>query len=177
MRVTISGPPGSGKTTVCQRLSELLRVECVISGTIFRQMAREHELSLAEFGRLAEGDPMYDRELDERMVEIARENEDIILEGRLTAHMLSRNDIPAFRIYLDADVDERAMRVAKREDLPLEEAREMIVTRERSEATRYLAYYDIDIGGRSIYDLVVNTTSIPAEEVADRIVAKLEEIT
>ena len=177
MRVTISGPPGSGKTTVCRKLSELLRVECVISGTIFRQMAREHDLSLAEFGRLAEEDPRYDRKLDERMVEIAKENEDIILAGRLTAHMLSRNGIPAFRIYLDADVDERTRRVAEREDLPLKETREIIVARERCEATRYLAYYDIDIGGRSIYDLVVDTTSISAKEVADLIVAKLEEIT
>jgi predicted cytidylate kinase len=175
MRITISGPPGSGKTTVCRMLADELHMECVISGEVFRQMARDHGMSLAEFGLLAEQDPSYDRMLDDRMVDLARESDDIILEGRLTAHMLSRNGLRAFRVLLDADLDERARRVVEREGISPDEARNRIVERERCEAARYLEYYDIDIDDHSIFDLVVDTTSISAPEVTDVILRRLRE--
>jgi len=147
----------------------------VISGDVFRQMARDHEMSLAEFGLLAEQDPSYDRMLDDRMVELARENENILLEGRLTAHMLTDDGLEAFRVLLDADLDERARRVAEREDLDPQEAKGRITERERCEAARYREYYGIDIDDRSIYDLIVDTTSITAEEVSDVILEGLRE--
>ncbi|NYT11796.1 MAG: AAA family ATPase [Methanomassiliicoccales archaeon] len=173
MRITISGPPGSGKTTVCRRLSEMLSIECVISGEVFRQMAKNHDLSLAEFGELAKNDPSYDRMLDDRMLEIARKNDTIILEGRLTAYMLTRNGLEAFKIYLDADIQERASRISKREEIPMKIALERIKERERCEAARYLEYYGIDISDQSVYDLVLDTTNIPAEKVADLILDKV----
>ena len=50
MRITISGPPGSGKTTACNRLSEMLGLKAVVFGKIFRELAAEKHLSLLEFG-------------------------------------------------------------------------------------------------------------------------------
>lgn len=174
MRVTISGPPGSGKTTVCRLLGERLRLEVVVSGMIFRQMAKERSMSLADFGRMCEDDPQADLALDERMVEIARDKENVILEGRLTAYMLSRHGLDALRVYMDADLDERAKRVAEREGGTVEQRRTEILEREACEAKRYLAYYGIDIADRSIYDLVVDTTHLTPQEVADAIVRATE---
>ena len=48
MRITISGPPGSGKTTACTRLSEELGLEAVVFGKVFRQLAAEKNLTLGE---------------------------------------------------------------------------------------------------------------------------------
>lgn len=169
MRITISGPPGSGKTTVCKLVAERLDLEIIISGNIFRQMARESRMSLADFGRMCETDPEADRMLDDRMVQIARCQDDVILEGRLTAYMLTRNDISAFRVYMDADLDVRSARVAEREGGTVEQRREEIMQREECEVRRYLKYYDIDIRDRSIYDLIVDTTFLTPSEVADRI--------
>jgi predicted cytidylate kinase len=167
MRVTISGPPGSGKTTVCKLVAERLGLQAVVSGNIFRQMAKESSMSLSEFGKMCELDPQVDQGLDRRMVEIASAQDDLLLEGRLTAHMLSRHHIPAFKVLLDADLEVRAARVAGREGGTPEQRREEIVEREECEHRRYLSYYGIDIRDRDIYDLVIDTTDLTPVEVAD----------
>ena len=72
MRITISGPPGSGKTTVCGKLSETLGLKAVVFGQVFRQLAAEKGLTLVELGKLAEQDPQIDADIDAKIVETAR---------------------------------------------------------------------------------------------------------
>ena len=169
MRITISGPPGSGKTTACNRLAEELGLEAVVFGRIFRQLAAEKGISLGELGDLAEKDPSIDADIDARIVETARANPDIILESRLSAYMLSRNNIPALKIYLDASPEVRMTRIGGREDKDISKAVEETLQRQESEARRYKMYYDIDINDLSVYDLIINTDDLTPDEVLDRI--------
>ena len=133
----------------------------------------EKNLTLGQLGAIAESDPSIDEMIDSRILEIARENEDIILESRLSAYMLTRNGIPAFRIYLDASPDVRMARVGLREGETFEEAHAKTVERQNSEAKRYMMYYGIDINDRSVYDLVVNTDDLTPEEVLSTILDAL----
>jgi predicted cytidylate kinase len=174
MRITISGPIGSGKTTVCNLLSKRIGYRSVVSGNIFREMAKEHKLSLAEFGALCEHDMRYDRLLDDRMVEIARDNPDIILEGRLVAHMLKKNGIPALKFFLTADLETRAKRVVEREGQQLETALSEMRQREDSEAVRYLTYYGINIKSDDVYDVVIDTGDKTPEQIVDIMMEKVE---
>ena len=174
MRITISGPPGSGKTTACNRLSEILGLKAVVFGKIFRELAAEKHLSLIEFGGLAEKDPSIDQAIDNKILEIARENENIILESRLSAYMLSRNSIPAFKIYLGASPEVRMSRIGVREGQTLEDAKKETLERQASEAKRYMMYYNIDINDMSVYDLVVNTDELDPDGVIDAILKAIE---
>lgn len=174
MRITISGPPGSGKTTACSNLSEALGLEAIVFGKIFRQIAAEKNLTLGELGAIAEQDPSIDQMIDSRILEIARGNEDIILESRLSAYMLSRNGIPAFKIYLDASPDVRMARVGIREGETFEEACAKTVERQKSEAKRYMMYYGIDIDDLSVYDLVIRTDDLTPEDVLETILRELD---
>lgn len=175
MRITISGPPGSGKTTACSKLSERLGLEAVVFGKIFRQLAAEKNLSLAELGAIAESDPSIDRMIDSRILEIAKANPDIILESRLSAYMCARNGIPAFKVYLDASPEVRMSRIGVREGETLEEACAKTLDRQRSEAKRYKMYYDIDIDDRSVYDLIVNTDELDPDQVVEEILKAIGE--
>lgn len=172
VRVAISGPPGSGKTTVSEMVASRLGYRLVLVGQIFRQMADERKVSLDTFGRYAEEDETIDKELDSRMIAIAREQDDIVIEGRLTGALMRRGDIDAFTVHVDAAEDVRCLRIAKREGKPVDLVLKEMRTRERSESKRYLAYYGIDVSNKMIYDLWIDSSGKSAEEVADAIVAE-----
>ncbi len=174
MRITISGPPGSGKTTACNRLSETLGLKAVVFGKIFREIAAEKNISLVELGKMAEEDPSIDKNIDERILETARENEDIILESRLSAYMLSRNGIPAFKIYIEASPEVRMERIGIREGDTLEKAVSDTLERQASEAKRYMMYYGIDINDMSVYDLIINTDNLDPDGVLNTILKAIE---
>ena len=174
MRITISGPPGSGKTTVCKLLAARLGYRYIISGNVFREMASKLHLSLTEFGKLAEEDPKYDMMIDDSMVTMAAEDDDIVLEGRLAGHNLARLDMIAFKVYLDADPRVRAGRILEREKGDLKTVMNDMLEREMCEAVRYSQWYGIDINDKSVYDLIVDTSDAPPEKVVEIIVKKLE---
>jgi len=171
MRISISGPPGSGKTTVCMQVAKRLDCDYILVGQIFRQMALERKVDLETFGRLAEEDETIDIDLDNRMVALARANEDIVLEGRLTGPLLKYKKIPVFAVFVTADEHVRAERIAQRESRDVQQVLKEMRTRERSEKKRYRSYYGIDPSDRAIYDLWIDSTNMSADRVADMIVA------
>jgi len=174
--ITVSGLPGSGTTTACTRLAGRLGWPHVNAGQIFRQLAAEAGVSLAEYGRRAEADGRIDRELDARMVATARLLGRAVMEGRLTGWMAHRHALPALKVWFHAPVEVRAARVGQRDRQPLAEAVAAMQERERSEATRYRAFHAIDIGDLSFYDLIVDTQSHSAARAVEAILSRLQEV-
>jgi len=172
MRIAISGPPGSGKTTICMLVANRLDYDFILVGQIFRQMALERKVDLETFGRLAEEDETIDKELDERMLALAKANENIVLDGRLSGPILKGRKVPVFAAYIDATEQVRADRIAQREGKDVQLVLREMRLRERSERKRYIAYYGIDLSNRSIYDLWLDSSNMPADKIADTIIEK-----
>ncbi|MFB6152384.1 MAG: (d)CMP kinase [Haloarculaceae archaeon] len=172
MLITVSGPAGSGKTTLAEGLADALEYDYVSGGDIFRSLADERGYSLVEFNKLAEEDDQVDRDLDRRLRNIAHDRDDLVLESRLSGWMAG--DHADLKIWLDAPEDVRIERVADREADDLETARAETIERAASEARRYREYYGIDIEDRSIYDLVVNTARWDPESELDVVLAAVE---
>ncbi|NEU55860.1 (d)CMP kinase [Halorussus sp. MSC15.2] len=168
MLITVSGPPGSGKSTTASKLADALDLDHVSGGDIFRELADERGYTTLEFNKLAEEDDQIDRDLDRRLRSIAAEREDVVLESRLAGWLAGEH--ADFRIWLDAPLDVRAERIAEREDKSVAETREETAARQGSEADRYREYYDIDITDLTIYDLSVNTARWNADSVLEMLV-------
>lgn len=165
MLLTVSGPPGSGKSTTAAALADRLGLEHTSGGDIFRELADERGHSLSEFNAMAETDPQIDKDLDQRLYELARDGDDLVLESRLAGWLAG--DAAMMRVWLDAPIDVRAERIADREEKPVEQARRETIDREASECQRYRDYYDIHIDDLSIYDVTLNTARWAPETVTD----------
>ncbi len=163
MRITISGPPGSGTTSLARHLAGKHGLAFISAGEVFRQLAREHGMELAEFGRFAESDPSVDRMIDARQKEIGESTENIIVEGRLSGRMVENADL---RIWLTASLACRAKRIAGRDGMDEEGARAYTENRQHSEATRYRNYYGIEITDLSQYDLVLSSETFGVDALA-----------
>ena len=127
----------------------------ISAGEVFRQCAKEHNMSLADFGKLAETDPAFDKMIDTRQKEIAEEKDNIIVEGRLSGWMIDKADL---KIWLFANIDCRLDRIIFRDQIvDKTTAKGITVEREQCEAVRYRHYYYIDINDLSIYHLILNS--------------------
>jgi cytidylate kinase len=164
--ITISGLPGTGKTTVAKLLEQHLGIRYVYSGEIFRRLAEKHQMSLEEFGKYCESHRDIDEELDRYQLGILKEG-NVILEGRLSGWLAYQNHIPALKVLLQADITIRAGRIVKREQGDIKKRKKEIVKREKSEATRYKKYYGIDVSDTSIYDVVIDAGDKTPEQIME----------
>ncbi|RLG56806.1 MAG: cytidylate kinase, partial [Candidatus Hydrothermarchaeota archaeon] len=136
----------------------------VQAGMVFREMAKERGMSLQEFSKLAEKDKSFDRLVDERQKELAKQG-NVVIDGRLSGWLIDAD----LKIWLKASLDERAKRVAKRENKDYETALKETRERERSELKRYKEIYGIDLNDLSPYDFVINTELWSAEVIVETI--------
>jgi cytidylate kinase len=163
MRVTVSGLPGSGTTSLARYLAAEHNLDLISAGEVFRQMAKEREMDLVEFGRLASEDSSIDRLIDERQKEIAAERNDIIVEGRLSGWFIGDAEL---KIWLTASLECRIRRILARDVIEnLDVAKKTTRQREECEAERYRTYYAIDIGDLSPYHMVLNSERWGVEEL------------
>jgi len=173
--VTISGPPASGTSTLTQNLAEELDFEVINGGDIFRRIASERNLTLAELTELSEEDDSIDKELDERLEQIINahmagertpDGDGLIVESRLAGwHANGNADLS---VYLHAPIKIRAERIDKRE-----ESVEELAEREKSEAKRYKQYYGIDISDLSIYDVTIDTSQSSIDNTFETVLSKI----
>ncbi|MBW2738489.1 MAG: AAA family ATPase [Deltaproteobacteria bacterium] len=170
MLLSMSGLPGSGTTTVSKLLAEHYGVDLVNAGDVFRGLAKEHGMTLAEFGALAESDASIDVKIDERQKEIANTRDDIILEGRLAGHMAEK----ALKVWIKAPINVRVKRISGREGASFDVMLDETIKREASEAVRYKEIYEIDIEDMSVYDLVIDSGKWDQFEIVKILMTAIE---
>jgi len=173
MRITISGLPGSGTTTVAKLLSNELALDVISAGEMFREIAKEKSLPLEQFSKLAEDNEDLDRWVDEKQEKEALKRENVIVEGRLSGFFVPHADL---KIWLKAPVEVRAVRVAGRENIAYEEALSAMKSREQSEYTRYEKYYGIHLDDLSIYDLIIDSSRWSENDIVEMILVAKERV-
>jgi CMP/dCMP kinase len=171
VKIAISGKSGCGNTTVTRKVAERLGYRRI--NYTFRDMAAEEGISFEKLRDMAEHDPQWDMRLDRRQVEMAGDG-NTVLGSRLAIWILEDADL---RVYLDAPLEVRACRILRRNLETGQEPSDLgaVLTetaeRDRRDRDRYLRLYGIDNDDYGFVDLIIDTTDLGADEVANLIVA------
>ncbi len=169
--VTITGPPGSGKSTAGRLVAAALALDFRSAGELFRAEAAHRSMDVEAFSRYAELHEDVDRTLDDEMVKLAAPGR--LLDGRLTGALARRRGVPCHYLRVTCEAAERYRRLAGRDGRSLEDATARTVAREASERDRYLRYYGIDLD-REVPDLSVDSTHLSARDVSGRLLSYLQ---
>ena len=167
VKIAISGKSGCGNTTVSRLVADALELRFI--NFTFRTLAQEKGLSLKEILALAAQDDFWDREVDTRQAELAREEGGCVLGSRLAIWMLPEADV---KVVLVAASETRAKRIQSREGGELKDITEFTIARDKQDSERYMRIYKIDNDNYSFADLVIETDTLGPHEVADRIIAE-----
>ncbi len=160
--------PGSGKSTIAERLSHELGMKRYYIGSMRREIARRRGMTLEEFNRLGETDQSTDKEVDDYQVELSKKEDNIIIEGRTSFFLIPES----LKLFIDVDMEEGASRIlnelrdsskaaTRNEAIPntLEEMKRSLRERLESDRKRYKKYYGIeDTYDKRHFDIVINTT-------------------
>lgn len=174
MIITISGTPGSGKSTVGELLSKKLKFEFYDVGKIRRSLAVQNGMTLDEYNKFGETDASTDLEVDDYQRNLAKKEGNLILVSRLGFNFVPKS----VKVFLKADLKESARRImndparAKEEKaLKVEDVVNQIQARNSSDRKRYNKYYNLNPYDTSQYDLVIDTSKKNPQEIVNEIIA------
>ena len=175
MIITIGGTPGSGKTTIANRLAEKLGYKHVSIGDLRGKVATEHGLTIDELNEIGKTEFWTDEEVDKELARIGKQEDNFVIDTWIGFHLISHS----VKIFLKVDIKIGAERIFKdqRPDEPKketkEEVEEMLKKRLEDTNARFKKYYKADMLDESHYDLVIDTTNITPEQVIDKILKKI----
>ncbi len=171
--ITISGKPGSGKSSTAEKVSELLGYTRHSSGDMVRNLlAREH-MTLAEYNERAKVDHSVDEKIDQ-MLRNLRSKNDIVVDSRLGFYWLPES----FKVYLDLDIQVATVRIfkdavsnqgrTKGGELAnsLDTVARQVKTRMDTEQRRFKDMYGVDPYNPEHFDLVIDTSRHSPQTVA-----------
>jgi len=186
MIITISGMPGTGKTSAAKIIAAQLGMPFYSVGSLRGKMALERGMTIDELNKIGESDHTTDTTVDDYQRELGKKEDHFVIEGRLSWHFIPNS----VKVFLTCDVKEAARRIflarqnpaEGRNDEPAyateEAAEQSIAARIASDELRYQKYYQVDYRDPSHYDIVIDTTAKKsAQETADAVLDKIHSLT
>jgi CMP/dCMP kinase len=173
MIISFNGDHGSGKSTIAKMIAKKINYPRYYMGQIFRDLAEKEGLTLAEFQALCEKDFSADKKVDDYLVELAKKEDDFIVESRTAWHFIPHS----LKIYLKVSEEEGAKRILNeiekndarsKEDKNLNSINNIIISernRKENNDRRFQKYYGIKIHNEDNYDFILDTTNLSIEEV------------
>ncbi|MDB5204867.1 MAG: cytidylate kinase [Candidatus Taylorbacteria bacterium] len=171
-KITIFGLAGTGKGTVCRLLCEKLGYRSFSGGDFARETARKMGLTINEIDELSRYDKSVDIERDRVIEDFGKTNDNFVVEARLGWKFIP----DSYKVSFECDFEERTRRVAQREKKDIVTVQAETVQRENAIYDRFLKYYGIkNVNDPKHFDLIIDTTHITPEEIAEKIINGLKE--
>jgi len=171
--ITLSGKPGSGKSSTADKVAELLGYTRHSSGDMVRKVLAENKMTLEEYNNQAETNHNLDSQIDDELRNLRGKN-DIIVDSRLGFYWIPES----FKVYLDLELDIATARIFK--DTVTNSARSSVGTSSTSlhdvsrqvkermlnEQSRFRQLYGVDPFNKNHFDLIIDTSRNDPQSVA-----------
>lgn len=181
--ITISGQPGSGKSTTAKNVAKALGFEHFSSGDLFRLAAKEMDQDVLTANQEAEkvdGISEIDQLVDQKLRDIGTSDNQVVIDSRTAWHWIP----DSFKVLLDLDFKTAATRILsdmtpermEAEHIPQDpsEYAQQLKERLASESRRYKSMYDINPSDPANYDLIVDTKTYGKEAAAAYIIEQFQ---
>lgn len=175
MIITVNGAPGSGKSTVTERLAKLLRYKTIDVGQLRRKIAQQKGMSLHAFNAWSEAHPSAgDRAFDRQLVATVRRQPRAVISSRTAWHFFP----DSFKVLLTVSPRVGAKRTLenrreRQSELGTHQSIAAVMRlhakRVRSDRKRYRALYGVDFLRKNQYDFVLDTSRIPIPTVVRKV--------
>ncbi len=171
--ITISGKPGSGKSSTADKVAELLGYTRHSSGDMVRRVLAKEGMTLEAYNAKAGDDHSLDEKIDAALREL-RDHNDIVIDSRLGFYWLPES----FKVYLDLDLEVATARIFKdavSNDLrqksgesatSLAEVARQVRERMNDERSRFRSLYGVDPFNIEHFDLIIDTSRHSPQTVA-----------
>lgn len=183
MIITISGTPGSGKSTVGKMLAKKLQYKYYSIGAMRRAMAVERGLTLQQLNVLGEKESFTDHEVDEWQKKLGQTKDNMVVEGRTSFYFIPHS----VKIFLTVDMLVAAKRTihdfahvrrfeASKHYATPQQLAHGFRHRIASDSRRYKKYYGLNIFLPKHYDLVIDTTKISPQDTLAKILKNIAKV-
>lgn len=170
--ITISGKPGSGKSSTADKVAELLGYTRHSSGEMVRRALKRNHMTLEQYNELAASEHDLDAQIDEELRKL-RDQNDIVVDSRLGFYWLPES----FKVYLDLNLDVATARIykdivtnARRSgeggDQSLPSVAQSVKERMENERSRFQSMYSVDPYNPKNFDLIIDTSRHTPQSVA-----------
>jgi cytidylate kinase len=171
--ITLSGKPGSGKSSTADRVAEMLGYTRYSSGDTVRNIIKKKKITLSLFNKHAEESPDVDHMIDEELRAL-REQSDVVIDARLGFYWIPEsfkvyldldNEVAVARIFRDASMN--TLRSASGEgSVDMGDVMDQVAERMQSERARFKKLYGINPYSIEHFDLVIDTARHSPQTVA-----------
>jgi cytidylate kinase len=175
MMITISGRPGSGKTTTAKILAQRLGYQFYSVGDLRGEIASKMGLTIDQLNEIGKKEDWTDKTVDRKTEEIGKREDNIVFDSWMAWHFIPHS----FKIFLEVGPMVAAERVFKNQrpdekhQETVEDVAEMLKIRMEESRQRYKKYYNIDFLDKSRYDLIIDTTNLMPDEAVNKIVNEI----
>lgn len=181
MIITITGYPGSGKSTLGRGIASALKMKHYSAGDFLREIAKEKGMGLLQILHAMEEDGSIDDEIDTRTARLGKQEDNFVIDGRMAWHFIPKS----LKIFVKIDLKAAAERVygdtraGKKERSNESENKSLEITeknmRERLELNRnaYKRLYNVDCLDEKNYDLIVDTSKSGIDETRERVLKQI----
>lgn len=171
--ITLSGKPGSGKSSTSDKVAEILGYSRYSSGDFVRKMIKKQGMTLAEYNKKAQSDHRVDHVIDEALRNL-RNEKDIVIDSRLGFYWIPES----FKVYLDLDIDVSIARIYKdvtdnqsridsgEQGGSMSQVMQGVKERLKSEEERFSRLYGVNPYRLENFDLVIDTARHSPQTVA-----------